>query len=209
MSHPQLSLNDVWQLFSETDRRIQAMSQETDRKFQETDRKFQEISREIREISEKTDLKIKKVSTDLGKLGNRLGDYIEEMLRPAAVQLFQQRGINVHEVHQNIEAQRVNARGIEEGIKIDLLVVNSTDVIVIECKSNFGLAEVNEHLARLEKVKRLLPTYADKKVMGAISGMVLPDQVARYAYKKGLFVITQTGEQLIIRNDAKFKANIW
>jgi hypothetical protein len=69
--------------------------------------------------------------------------------------------------------------------------------------------DVNEHLQRLEKIKRLLPTYANKKVMGAISGMVMPDNVARYAYKQGLFVITQTGEHLIIANDLKFKAKIW
>jgi hypothetical protein len=39
--------------------------------------------------------------------------------------------------------------------------------------------------------------------------MLIPDNVAQYAYKKGLFVIGQTGEQLVIRNDEKFKAKIW
>jgi hypothetical protein len=45
--------------------------------------------------------------------------------------------------------------------------------------------------------------------MGAVTGMIIPDNVAQYAYKKGLFVIGQTGEQLVVRNDAKFKAKIW
>jgi len=201
MSFTQPTLDDVWLLFKETslqfketDRKIKEMSEETDRK--------------IKEMSEKTDRKIEKVSDDIGRLGNRLGEYIEEMVRPTAVKLFKDRGVDVHEVHQNIESQRFN-NGVNEGIEVDLLVVNNADVIAIECKSNFSIDDVNEHLTRLEKIKRLLPAYADKKVMGAISGMILPDNVARYAYKKGLFVITQSGEHLVIRNDLKFKAKIW
>ena len=212
MSFAQPTLDDVWLLFKETglqfketDRKIKEMSQETDRKIKEMS---QETNRKIKEMSQETDRKIEKVSDDIGRLGNRLGEYIEEMVRPAAVKLFKDRGVDEHEVHQNIESQRLN-NGVNEGVEVDLLVVNNADVIAIECKSNFSIDDVNEHLIRLEKIKRLLPAYADKKVMGAISGMVLPDNVARYAYKKGLFVITQSGEHLVIRNDLKFKAKIW
>ena len=211
MSTAQLTLDDVWLLFKETSQQIKETSQqfkETDRKIkkmsEETDQRIKEMSQEIRQSSKETDKKIKTVSDDIGKLGNRLGEYVEEMVRPAAVRLFRERGIDVHEVHQNIESKRNN-----EGIEVDLLVVNNDDVIAVECKSNFSIDDVNEHLIRLEKFKRLLPSYKNKKVMGAISGMVLPNNVARYAYKKGLFVITQTGEHLIIRNDLKFKAKIW
>jgi hypothetical protein len=204
MSSPQLTLNDVWILFRETDRRIKEMSAETRREFKETRREFKEIHQQFKE----TDQKIKEVSEAIGKLGNRLGEYIEEMVRPAAVRLFRNRGIDVHEVHQNIESQRIH-NGIKEGIEVDLLVVNNEDVIAIECKSNVSIDDVNEHLQRLEKLKRLLPTYTDKKVMGAISGMILPENVARYAYKKGLFVMGQSGEYLIIRNDTKFNPKIW
>jgi hypothetical protein len=165
--------------------------------FQESDRKFREMSRD-------TDKKIKQVTESIGRLGNRLGDFVEEMVRPAAVRLFQERGINVHEVHQNVSSFRNG-----EGIEIDLLVVNDTDVIAIECKSSLSIDDVNEHLKRLEKLKRLLPAYANKQVMGAVTGMVIPDNVAHYAYRQGLFVIAQTGGHLAIRNDAQFQAAIW
>jgi hypothetical protein len=39
--------------------------------------------------------------------------------------------------------------------------------------------------------------------------MVIPADVARYAYRQGLFVIAQAGEDLTILNDAKFKPKIW
>ncbi len=183
---------------------ILRLFQETDRKFQETDRKFQETDRTIKALSLQTSLDIKRVSESIGRLGNRLGDFVEEMVRPAAVRLFREQGIDVHEVHRGVEASRGG-----DDIEIDLLVVNTTDVIAVECKSLLGIDDVNQHLLTLGKLKKLLPTYAEKRVMGAVAAMVLPDNVSRYAYKQGLFVISQSGDHLLIRNDAKFKPQVW
>lgn len=179
--------------FQETKLFLKAQSEETNRKMQETDRKMQE-----------TDRKIKEVTTSIGRLGNKLGDFVEEMVRPAAVRLFQEQGIAVHEVHQNVSARRVDG-----AIEVDLLVVNDGDAVAIECKSTLGIDDVNEHLARLGKLKQLLPTYANKRVLGAVTGMVIPDNVAQYAYRNGLYVIGQTGDHLQIRNDAGFCPRVW
>ncbi|MDD5036474.1 MAG: DUF3782 domain-containing protein [Methylococcaceae bacterium] len=176
------SADEIWAILRE----LAQSQKETDRKFQETDRK------------------IKEVTASIGKLGNRLGDFIEDAVRPAAVRLFRERGIDVHEVQQNVSVQRG-----EEGIEVDLMVVNDTDVVAVECKSNLKLDDVNEHLTRLAKLKRLLPRYANARVMGAVAAMVIPDNVARYAYSKGLFVIGQSGEHLEIRNDAQFAPTVW
>ncbi len=196
MSLAQPTLEDIWKLFQETDRKFQ----ETDRRFQETDKKFQATDKKFQE----TDRKIKQVTENIGRLSNKLGDFIEEMVYPAAVRLFQERGIDVHEVHRNVSSRRHG-----EGIEVDLLVVNDTDIIAIECKSTLSIDDINEHLQRLEKLKRLLPAYSNKRVMGAVTGMVIPDNVAQYAYRQGLYVIGQTGDQLALRNDLKFKAKTW
>lgn len=180
---------DVWQILRE----LAESQKETDRKFQETREQFKE-----------TDRRLKEVTANIGKLGNRLGDFIEEAVRPAAVRLFQERGIAVHEVHQNIRSQRG-----DEGLELDLLVVNDQDVVAIECKSNLGLDDVNEHLQRLEKLKRLLPSYANSRVMGAVAAMVIPSNVAQYAFRKGLYVIGQNGDHLEIRNDPTFAARVY
>lgn len=186
MSTAQPSFDDIWRL------------------FQETDRKFQETERFLKEQSKETDRKIKEVNQAIGRLGNRLGDFIEDAVRPAAVRLFRERGIDVHEFHQNIKADRG-----DEGIEVDLLVVNDTDVVAIECKSNLGRDDVDEHLQRMAKLKRLLPTYAAKRVLGAVAAMVIPDHVADYAHRQGLYVIGQTGDHLSIRNDHTFQPKAW
>jgi hypothetical protein len=195
--------DDIWAILRElaqSQNELTKSQKDTERKFQDTDKKFQDTDKKFQD----TDRKIKEVTVSIGKLGNRLGDFIEDAVRPAAVRLFQRRGIDVHEVHQNVSSQRGN-----EGIEIDLLVVNNSDIVAIECKSNLSVDDVNEHLVRLTKLKKLLPTYADKRVIGALASMVIDDNVAQYAYRKGLYVIGQSGDHLEIRNNETFSAAIW
>ncbi|MDS4057722.1 MAG: hypothetical protein RKP73_04020 [Candidatus Contendobacter sp.] len=40
------------------------------------------------------------------------------------------------------------------------------------------------------KFKRLMPRYADVRAMGAVAAMVVPREVARYAYRQGLYAAT-------------------
>ena len=196
MSTTQPTYDDIMRLLQE----VSLRSLETDRQFKETDRQLKEIA----EQSKQTDRKIKEVTKSIGKLGNRLGDFIEDAVRPAAVRLFQERGIVVHEVYQNVTMERDG-----EGLEIDLLVVNDIEAVGVECKSNLKVDDVNEHLERLAKLKRLSPKYRNFKLMGALAAMVIPDNVARYAIAKGLFVIGQSGEHLEIRNDQNFKPAVW
>lgn len=215
VTSPPPTLDDILRLFQETDRIIKESQKETDRKFQETERfikenqkeanrKFQETERFIKESHKETAAAIKAVNTNLGKLGNRLGEFVEEAVRPSAVRLFRQCGIDVHEVQQNIVAKRNG-----ESLELDLLVVNDNDAIAIECKSHLSIDDVNEHLTRLEKIKRLLPRYKDNRMLGAVAGMVIPENVALYAIRKGLYVIGQNGDHLELRNESAFLPKAW
>jgi hypothetical protein len=210
------------QEFKEEQKALQAAQLETDRilkelsaEIKETSREIKENSREIKEVHKElsaeiketqkiTAREIKAVNTSIGRLSNRLGEFVEEAVRPSAVRLFRERGIDIHEVQQSITAKRDG-----EQLEIDLLVVNNENVVVIECKSNLSVEDVNDHLERLEKVKRLLPRYNNCKVLGAVAGMVIPDNVATYAIKKGLYVIGQNGDHLELRNEQSFTPKAW
>ena len=217
MSIAQPTLADVWMLFKETDKKFQdterfikdlSVSQkDTDRKFQDTDRKFQDTERLIKDLSvshKETERLVMEVSRNVGDLNNRLGEFVEHKVRPAAVRLFQERGIDIHVVQYNVSANRNG-----EGVEIDLLVTNDKDIVAIECKSKMSIEYIVEHLERLEKIKRVIPLYQHHRIMGAVAAMVLPDDVARYAYRKGLFVIAQDGIGLTLRNDDKFRPTLW
>jgi len=184
---------EIKERFAETDRGFQEIKE----RFVETDRRFQETERLLKEQSKKTDEQI-------GKLGNRLGEFVEWQVRPAIVRLFQDRGIDVHEFLPDVSVKRENG-----GIQIDLLVVNNTEAILVEVKSKLSQTDVDEHLERLGKFKQLMPRYGDVNALGAVAGMVVPDDIAIYAYRKGLYVLTQSGENVVILNDDKFKPRIW
>jgi hypothetical protein len=168
-------------------------SKETDRKFQETDRKFQE-TREL----------LDRLSRRFGDLGNRLGEFVEAMVEPAVVNLFRARGLDVSEVHR-----RVTSRRGGEAIEIDLLVVDGDTAVAVECKSRLTKEEVERHVERMNKFKRLLPKYADMRIHGAVAGMVVDEDAIQAAQAAGLWVLAQSGETVALKNDPGFASRVW
>jgi hypothetical protein len=185
--------DDVWRILGEL-----AESQK------ETDRQLQETKQLIRDQAQAARRENQQLNEQMGKLGNRLGEFVEWQVRPAVVKLFQARGIAVHEFHDGVSVQRG-----DNGIEIDLLVVNTTEAVLVEVKSKLTQADVDEHLERLGKFKQLMPRYDDVQAMGAVAGMVVPPDVARYAYRRGLFVLAQSGDSVVILNDDQFEPHRW
>ncbi|MCZ8053821.1 MAG: DUF3782 domain-containing protein [Microcystis sp.] len=186
---------------------IRAILKELAQSQQELSQSQQELSQAQKETDKQikeTDKQINRVSKQIGELGNRLGEFVEWQVRPAVVRLFQERGIDVHEFHPGISVKRDN-----EGLEIDLLVVNDTDAILVEVKSKLTQRDVDEHLQRLAKFKRLMPRFRDVKALGAVAAMIVPNEVASYACRQGLFVLVQSGENVIILNDAEFTPRVW
>ncbi len=103
----------------------------------------------------------------------------------------------------------ISVKRDNEGLEIDLLVVNDTDAILVEVKSKLTQRDVDEHLQRLAKFKRLMPRFRDVKALGAVAAMIVPDEVASYGCRQGLFVLVQSGENVIILNDAEFTPQVW
>lgn len=174
---------------------------EAERKFQE---QRAETERVLREERAKTEESFREMNRSLGRISNRLGDFAEEMVAPAARHLFLDRGIPVHLVARNVEGRR-NGHAME----IDILVVNGEHALAIEVKSRPKIADIDEQLERLSLFKEVFPAFADRKLMGAIAGLVMDENVARYAYRQGLFVIGQSGKAVSILNDAAFQPRIW
>jgi len=190
---------------------IKALFRETDRRFRESDRKFQETERLLKERSEETDRKFQetrelldRLSRRFGDLGNRLGEFVEAMVEPALVDLFRARGLDVSEVHR-----RVTSRRGGEAIEIDLLVVAGDTAVAVECKSRLTKEEVERHVERMNKFKRLLPKYVDMRIQGAVAGMVVDEDAVEAAQTAGLWVLAQSGETVALRNAPDFSPRVW
>ncbi|MCA2548204.1 MULTISPECIES: DUF3782 domain-containing protein [unclassified Microcystis] len=190
------TIEDIWEILKELAQSQQELSQ--------SQQELSQAQQELSQAQKETDKQINRVSKQIGELGNRLGEFVEWQVRPAVVRLFQERGIDVHEFHPGISVKRDN-----EGLEIDLLVVNDTDAILVEVKSKLTQRDVDEHLQRLAKFKRLMPRFRDVKALGAVAAMIVPNEVASYACRQGLFVLVQSGENVIILNDAEFTPQVW
>ena len=198
-----VTLEEVWALFKETDRILKENARTSEQRFQE-------IVLQMKENSAKFDKQLadseKSLRTQIGDVTKRLGEFVEGMIEPAAVRLFRERGLDVHWVMPNLKKKDPQR---QLGIEIDLFVSNNESCVLIEVKSNLSIDDVNEHLKRMEKFKSLFPEYAHKKTYGAVAGMVIADNVAKYAYKKGFFVIGQQGDSAVILNDSKLQPVAW
>ncbi|MBF0180806.1 MAG: DUF3782 domain-containing protein [Magnetococcales bacterium] len=188
----------------ETDRRMQETDrrmQETDLQMQETDRRLQETDRLIQEVSKQ----MKETDRKLDRLGGRLGEFVEGLVAPACETLFAQRGIPVHEVSRRVKARLPDGRMME----IDLVVVNTDSVVMVEVKSKLEASDVKELLERLGDVKEFFPRFAGYRIYGAVAAMVMDENIIRFAINQGLFVIEQAGDTLRMANAAEFQPRVW
>jgi len=191
-----MSWDDIKALIAE----LAVQSKETDRKFQETEAQMRETDRKMREVFKRFD----DLSCRFGDLGNRLGDFVESMVEPALVGLFRARGLDVSEVHRRVTSHRGG-----EAIEIDLLVVDGDTAVAVECKSRLTKEEVERHVERMNKFKRLLPKYADMRIHGAVAGMVVDEDAIQAAQAAGLWVLAKSGETVVLRNAPDFSPRVW
>lgn len=149
---------------------------------------------------------MKELSKQMGGHANRLGEFVQEMVKPAAVRLFQERNLPVHQVISNHKVLDDNRQFVME---IDLIVINTDIMIALECKSKLTQEDVDDHLDRLQKIKQYIPQYRNYTVLGGVAAMVIPETVSRYAHRHGLYVLSQSGDAVEIRNPSGFEAKEW
>ncbi|CCI02335.1 hypothetical protein [Microcystis aeruginosa] len=170
---------------AEADRR----SAEADRRRAEADRTMEELKKQVRATTEA-----------VNNLTTRWGRFVEEMVEPAVVQLFQERGIDVTQTMSRLKSKRPGA-----AMEIDILAVNGSELVAVECKSRLSKDDVDDFLDRLQRFKLAFPQFRDFQVYGAVAGIEIDQGIDSYAYRRGLFVIKQSGETVKIINDAQFQ----
>jgi hypothetical protein len=161
-------------------------------------------SEDIKQLFRETDLRLAELGKQIGGLGNRLGEFVEGMVRPGLVRLFRERGIEL-----NLTIRDLSARRDGEAAQIDLMAIDDTDAVAVEVKSRLRVEDVDEHLRRMEKFRKLFPRFADLRVMAAVAGMVIDDEAVTHAEANGVFVIGQAGDDAVLLNTEGFQPRAW
>lgn len=136
-----------------------------------------------------------------GLFSSQWGRLMEALIQPGLLLLFQARGHQVRRLHQRSKAQHDG-----DTMEIDVFLEGSTEVIGGEVKSSVGIEEVNTFLTGLAEFTKFFPLYRGYQIYSALAGLEFSAEIARYAYRKGLFVLTVGREDLVtILNDDKFR----
>ena len=214
MSQP-VTIEDIYKLFEKTNEKFEESRQEYDRRAAEAaaeaDHRAAEVERLLTETAAEADRRLAKLEKTVAHtsravegLTTRWGRFVEELVEPGVIQLFRTKGIDVKETYSRA---RVKRQGI--AMEIDIMAVDETEVVLVECKSRLSQDDVNEFLEKLSKFKQAFPHYKNYQAYGAVAGIEIDEGVDRYAYKQGLFVIKPSGDTVEIINDSGFEPKLW
>jgi vacuolar-type H+-ATPase subunit I/STV1 len=195
---------------------LSARFKETDQKFKETDQKFKETERVLKETFKETDQKFKETSQLIKESSNKADKYlgkineldrnwgklVESLVAPSIVKQFQKENFEIDGM-----SQRMMRRKAGKTLEIDALLTNSHIVIPVEVKTTLNVNAVDEHIQKhLIPFKHFFPEYHNKIVYGAVAYIHVEENADRYAYKKGLYVLTfGDNDMVVIKNDKNFK----
>ena len=176
----------------ETARRQEETARQIRESQQETARRQEETARQIKESQEETDRQIKDINKRFGEYSNRLGEISEYMIAPNLREKFNELDFNFQKTSKNTE---VSDHQNDIFFEIDYFLENYSKAMLVEVKTKLISDHVNAHIERLEKMRRYADLHGDKRsFLGAVAGVVIPDEIRRLALNNGLFVIEPSGE---------------
>jgi hypothetical protein len=203
MSQP-ITLDDIFALFRESEQERKEYQRTSQQAFEQYRQTSEREMAKLRETVEQTSKQIAQTNKQVGGLTSRWGEFVENLIKPAAAKLFQEKGIDVH-----LTALRVTGQDEKGSIEIDILVENTTEVVAIEVKSHLEVRDVKRFLQTLERFKKVFPKHKSDKLYGAVAGIKIDERANEYAIQEGLFLIQPAGDSVIIANSHNFEPKIW
>jgi hypothetical protein len=208
MSQSPVTIDDIFELFRESERQRKEQQQVVLQSLENYKQASEEALQKYKNASEQEMAELKKIvaqtNKQVGGITSRWGEFVENLVRPAAVRMFREKGIEVHFTALRVEAQDANG-----SIEIDVLAENTNEVVAIEVKSHLEVRDVKRFLITLNRFKQALPKYQSYKLYGAIAGIKVDERADEYATQEGLFLIKPSGDTVAIANGQDFVAKTW
>jgi hypothetical protein len=186
---------------------VWAALMETRAQMQETDALMKESNKRVDERFEETAKIVAELSKNIGGMQNSFGQFVETMFSANLLSKF-------NELGYEFTRQTCNTRYTENDEKIaevDVTLENGEYILLVEVKTDLRIEFVDYHLKRIGKIRKYMDGHNDaRKIIGAVAGGIVPENVLLYAQNNGLFVIVQSGDSSTIANMPKgFEARIW
>ncbi len=188
---------------------VRANQRKTDEQLKRTDEHLKKTDEQLKKTNEqlkRTDEHLKKM---IGELTDGWGKFVEGLVEPSVRNVFRDVGITVRETFQRATSS-INGKHLE----IDILGVGKDRkgrdiVLVTEVKSSLTRREIDRTIKILEVFTEFFPEYRGKKIVGVIAGVRRVKGVEEYAIRKGLYILTPSGNVMELRNPRNFKPRYW
>ena len=202
-----LTFEKVWAAMMESGVRMEEMNKETKKQIQETQKQMKEAQTEIRESQRQMRETVDDLSKNVGGLGNSLGRLTETLFSVNLWEKFNDLGYPFTKQGPHVkfcEGKKVLA-------EVDYMLENGEYAMPVEVKTDLTTEDIKEHLQRIEVIRRYFDERGDKrKLVGAVAGGIVNDNVLKYARKQGLYVILKSGDSVTIAdNPPDFKLREW
>ena len=191
---------EIDRLFAASKAEDERRKAEDERRKAEDERRKEEADRSMAELK-KT---VERTSKAVDSLTTRWGRFVEELVEPAVIRIFQAWGIDIKEIYPSARSEREPIP-----MEIHILAVDETELVLVECKCKLTQEDVDEFLEKLPQFKLAFSHYKNYQVYGAVAGIEINEGIDRYAYRKGLFVIKPSEDTVAIINDEGFKPSSW
>ena len=172
------TLEEVWALFRETDRKMQ----ETDRKLKE---KLDRLAEETRERQRETDRQLRELGKQIGGLGNKFGSFTEGLALPSMEKILRRR-FGVDTIAPSV---RVSRGG--QHLELDVLAYANGEInaaYVVEVKSHLREEHVQQLLGTLEQFADWFPEHRDKRLYGILASEHIPQALRPRVLEQGLYL---------------------
>jgi hypothetical protein len=199
-----VTIQDIYDLFKASQAALQASREEFDRRMAESKAEADQRAAEANQRMERLERLTANASREVSSLGDRWGLFVENMVAPAVLRLFQERGIEIRHLYRRAVSDIPGAE-----MEVDILAVNGDVAVVVEVKSRLAQADVDDFCESLQRFKQAFPDWLNHQVYGAVAAIEFVKGIDRYAYRKGLFVIRQCGDSVELANDDGFQPRAW
>jgi hypothetical protein len=165
--------------------KVWAAIQAANEQIKATDELIKENARQMKETDKR-----------VGALTNRFGEMVEYMIVPNLAAKFHELGFEFEKTHRGTE---IRDREHDIFTEIDVFLENGDKVMIVETKTKPNVEDINDHIGRMEKLRKYADFHDDKrKYLGAMAGVVFGDSEKTYALKKGFYVIEPSGDTFTI-----------
>jgi len=176
--------------------------------IRQTSEQMKDTDRKLERMFQKTDRQMKETNKRISKLGSRIGEIVESMVKGNIVDRFQAFNYIVTKSSRNV---KFGNKELPRG-EIDLFLEDGDVAILIEVKTTLETKDVRNHIERIEKYRQYAnATSGDKRrFIEAVAGAVVEGDAEQFAYENGMYVIVQSGKAVdIVEPPEGFKAKEW